>query len=160
MAKHDLRTDCANDNYNVIPMAKYRRPSWEVDPPSSHFEILCARAHEASAFYKWQHAVYFRKRSEGKPFQLNDESAFFAFVEATIEVAKFPVATAREIRMKKSVIGSIWLKTEGAHYDNYRACVARDEAALAAVKAARQKNNAVDLDLMRCNRLSRPYCNA
>ena len=138
MAKHDLSTDCANDNSNVIPIWKYRRPSWQVDPPEPSFDILCARAHEARAFHKWQHAVYLRERREGKPYQIGDNSSFDAYVEAIIQVTLFPVQTAREIRMKKSVIGSIWLKCPGARYDNFRACVARDEAVLAEAKAAKR----------------------
>lgn len=141
MPKTQIGAESARCNSNVYEMWRYRRPKLSSPrEPSSMFEILYFRALEAREFYKYNGAVRLRKLAEGLPVVEGDHSAFQDFVAATVELALFPVETAREIRMKKSAIGTMWLKSEGAQYDKYRECVARDEAALAALKKLKRES--------------------
>jgi len=62
---------------------------------------------------------------------------FDRYRQAVVDLANTPTTTKRDIETKRRGIGGVWLKAEGAWYDQLRAAVAADEAHLAAHKHGR-----------------------
>ncbi len=59
-----------------------------------------------------------------------NERAFERYRQAVVDMANAPVFTRADLRRKRSAVGEVWLRAEGAWYDQLRAAVDADEERL------------------------------
>lgn len=109
---------------------------------SEAWRLLLIHAREAKAWCKYAEAKRWRLHimdPDSDEYTAASEEATEAFermvafvgkvARAPIPIGK-PTFMAMDLNSKRKAIGSVWMKAEGRLYDDWRACVAEDEARL------------------------------
>ncbi len=139
MTDTPIRAESARCNSNIIDFAQAQREraasTWAQRPD---FVLALALTRQTKAEYEFlaasnhvEHLMHGTPLENGYPEIHHIWGVYRSQIAALAEI---PAHNARELRMKKSAIGDIWLKTEGVWYDNLRAAVARDESRLGSKK--------------------------
>lgn len=129
MAKSSVRAQCAQSNVIAFPVND------SAPDPSRAFMAAYHECNIARAQYELAHALtaeaYFLDLPGRPEWALsNSQRAFDQLVQAVDLLATLPAQSRIQYRLKRKMIGPVWLKAEGERYDILRAGLAADAARL------------------------------
>lgn len=125
----------------VIPGLIKPDPTGDPEEYRRDWRVLCLHAEEAKAEREYIEAhwrrLHFTDSSDATDRYFDREPAFRLMQALVDAVVRLPIPIERKvsfsrmhIRRKRQIVGQLWLKADGVLFDEWRAAIAADEAAI------------------------------